>query len=240
MKIAFALAAFVAAQDDVVPDDVWQGEGAENQRGLNPRGLGGDDDRRYDDLKNMARKLWAKNGFTGRNKFDERKYWAYGCHCFILGDRPMTEMGWGRPVDTLDFKCKAYKDCQKCVREKHGDDCIGEAVRYQWRWASRSNDFESRDPAGSCKRELFECDAQFVKDQFAEKDVFSNDYHAFWTTTGFDREEKDQYCPSSGGNPVEKQCCGGHDGPWYWIGLNSQKCCAQGEGGVVRPVGDAC
>merc|ERR1712035_138043 len=27
------------------------------------------------------------------------------------GDRPMTEMGWGRPVDTLDFKCKAYKDC---------------------------------------------------------------------------------------------------------------------------------
>ena len=90
MKIAFALAAFVAAQDDVVPDDVWQGEGAENQRGLNPRGLGGDDDRRYDDLKNMARKLWAKNGYTGRNKFDERKYWAYGCHCFALDDRPMS------------------------------------------------------------------------------------------------------------------------------------------------------
>jgi hypothetical protein len=57
--------------------------------------------------------------------FDEKYYWGYGCHCLFLGDRPMTEMGKGKPVDALDRVCRTYKDCQKCVREKHGDDCIG-------------------------------------------------------------------------------------------------------------------
>jgi len=96
-------------------------------------------------------------------EFDERKYWAYGCHCYILGDRPMSEMGHGRPCDALDNKCKAYKDCQKCVRETHGDSCIGEFVRYTWRYSTKRNQFESKNPAGSCERELFECDLQFVK-----------------------------------------------------------------------------
>ena len=36
------------------------------------------------------------------NAFDEREYWAYGCHCFFLGDRPMSDMGKGAPVDALD------------------------------------------------------------------------------------------------------------------------------------------
>jgi hypothetical protein len=34
--------------------------------------------------------------------FDEREYWSYGCHCFFLGDRPMSDMGKGSPVDALD------------------------------------------------------------------------------------------------------------------------------------------
>ena len=53
----------------------------------------------------MAKKLWAKNGLTGSAKFDERKYWAYGCHCFMLGDRPMSSdqpMPFGIPRDDLD------------------------------------------------------------------------------------------------------------------------------------------
>ena len=25
--------------------------------------------------------------------FDQRKYWAYGCNCLMLGDRPMSESG---------------------------------------------------------------------------------------------------------------------------------------------------
>ena len=27
------------------------------------------------------------------SNFDERKYWAYGCNCLILGDRPMSDPG---------------------------------------------------------------------------------------------------------------------------------------------------
>ena len=49
----------------------------------------------------------------------------------------MTEMGMGRPKDALDSKCKAYKECQRCVRKNHGDECIGEFVAYMWKWAGR-------------------------------------------------------------------------------------------------------
>ena len=34
-------------------------------------------------------------------------------------DRPMTKMGKDSPTDALDNGFKAYKDCQKCLREKH-------------------------------------------------------------------------------------------------------------------------
>ena len=49
----------------------------------------------------------------------------------------MTEMGMGRPKDALDSKCKAYKECQRCVRKNHGDECIGEFVEYTWKWANK-------------------------------------------------------------------------------------------------------
>merc|ERR1712187_465114 len=79
--------------------------------------------------------------------------------------------------DALDNKCKAYKDCQKCVRDKHGEQCIGEFVRYTWRYATKRSAFESRNAPGSCERELFECDLQFVKDTYSAKDVYNQDYH---------------------------------------------------------------
>ena len=62
-------------------------------------------------------------------QFDERKYWAYGCNCLILGDRPMSDPGYGPPVDALDAVCKRYKDCVKCARMAHGEMCIGEFVK---------------------------------------------------------------------------------------------------------------
>ena len=68
-----------------------------------------DGSRRYDDLEAMAIRYWRKQGLTGKNKFDDKKYWAYGCHCFLLGDRPMSEMGKGQPTDALDNACKAHK-----------------------------------------------------------------------------------------------------------------------------------
>ena len=39
----------------------------------------------------------------------------------ILGDRPMSEGGKGRPVDDLDVTCQHYKQCQKCARMAHGE-----------------------------------------------------------------------------------------------------------------------
>ena len=56
-----------------------------------------DGDRRYADLKAIHSKMWSKNGLKGKDKFDERQLWAYGCHCHLLGDRPLSEMGRGAP-----------------------------------------------------------------------------------------------------------------------------------------------
>ena len=97
-------------------------------------------------MKAIAVKFWKKQGTS--EKFDDRKYWTYGCHCFLLGDRPMSEMGKGRPVDALDNKCKNYKDCQKCVREEYGEACIGEFVRYTWKWSSKQGTFISKNDNG--------------------------------------------------------------------------------------------
>ena len=48
------------------------------------------------------------------------------------GDRPMSDPGHGPPVDALDSVCKAYKDCVKCAKMTHGDECIGEFVEYDF------------------------------------------------------------------------------------------------------------
>ena len=246
MKL-FALFATYAAAQDIAEDDVCYSNGVEapcnpvlarsgRNSGGGDRSISGGGDRRYQDLKAIAAKLWKLNGMTGKNKFDERKYWAYGCHCYLLGDRPLSEMGSGAPKvrkermksssmilnlyscfiinvqDGLDNKCKAFKDCQKCVRDKHGDQCIGEMKKYTWKYAGKRGVFESTNMEGSCERELFQCDLKFAKETLASVDTFNEDYHAFWSTrpNGFDNRDPDN-CPSNGGIPVEHQCCGGYD-----------------------------
>merc|ERR1712227_937073 len=185
MKISFALLAVTFAEEKA--DDVWHGAGGDGNGQIVRSGADrNNDERRYNDLVDIAKKVWAKNGLTGKNRFDEKTYWAYGCHCLILGDRPMTEMGKGSPTDALDNGCKAYKDCQKCVREKHGDACIGEFVRYTWKWSTKENGFVSRDPEGSCERELYECDVMMAYNTFNNRAAYSDDYHLFYSTTGFD------------------------------------------------------
>ena len=63
-------------------------------------------------------------------KFDERKYLSYGCNCHVFGNRPMSDPGFGPPVDSLDQSCKAYKDCNKCVKIVHGDTCEKSTYNY--------------------------------------------------------------------------------------------------------------
>ena len=60
----------------------------------------------------------------------------------------LTRILLGRPVDALDNKCKNYKDCQKCVRERHGEECIGEFVRYTWKYSTKKGTFVSKNAEG--------------------------------------------------------------------------------------------
>ncbi|CAG5079698.1 Oidioi.mRNA.OKI2018_I69.PAR.g9327.t1.cds [Oikopleura dioica] len=185
------------------------------------RGLPGS--RRYADLEQMAKRTWKNAGFKKKDRFDSRKYWAYGCHCYLLGDRPLSEMGKGTPKDGLDSKCKRYKDCQKCAREEFGESCIGEFVQYTWKYSRKQGDFITRDAVGTCENALFQCDKQFVADTLAVKDIFDEQYHAFWGN--FDNRDPDN-CPSGGGGiPAPHQCCGGDGFPYQWMNENRNKCC---------------
>lgn len=227
MKLNLAILATVAIaqNDDVKADDVWHGAKADGNKQTVRSGAERvqDSERRYNDLIDIAKKVWSKNGLTGKNRFDEKTYWAYGCHCLILGDRPMTEMGKGSPTDALDNGCKAYKDCQKCVRQKHGDQCIGEFVRYTWKWSTKQNGFVSANDEGSCERELFECDVMMAQNTFNNRAAYSDDFHLFYSQTGFD-PESDESCPSGGSTPVEHMCCGGTNKPYYWMNMNQKEC----------------
>ena len=75
--------------------------------------------RRFKDLDKMIKEI--------NPEFDSRKYWAYGCHCFALNDRPSSSMGRGKPVDELDTLCKKYKECQKCAQKR-----FGEVIKFFW------------------------------------------------------------------------------------------------------------
>ena len=102
MKLFAYFAALAFAEE--IKDDTCYSNGEEVPcsalaRSRNPtevdRSVSGE--RRYADLKAIAKKIWGVNGLKGKYKFDERKYWAYGCHCYLLGDRPLSEMGTGAP-----------------------------------------------------------------------------------------------------------------------------------------------
>jgi len=173
--------------------------------------------RRYDDLHKIA-KFYMPD-------FDERKYWAYGCNCLILGDRPMSDPGHGRPVDELDTVCKAYKDCVKCVQMEYGDQCIGEFKKYRYGMNASRGEVTCRDKPGTCERALCECDAQFGRQMPAHRHVFNEDYHLFWSTTGWSPEEN---CLRGGNGPYEPQCCGADDGPLKIFNAKTKECCADG------------
>ena len=34
--------------------------------------------------------------------WDEKTLWGYACHCLFTGDRPLSEMGYGKPLDQID------------------------------------------------------------------------------------------------------------------------------------------
>jgi hypothetical protein len=182
-----------------------------------------DGEKRYFQLTDMMRHY--------NPSFDERKYWTYGCNCLILGDRPMSDPGHGPPVDALDTVCKAYKDCVKCARLTHGEQCIGEFVKYKYGYKNGAP--ICKDAAGTCGRSLCECDAMFAEQHVGAKDVFQNKYHMFWSTNEggamWDPENDPDACPHNGGGPYEPECCGGHDTPFVLFNSVNKKCCPNGK-----------
>ncbi|CBY36747.1 unnamed protein product [Oikopleura dioica] len=145
--------------------------------------------------------------------FDQRKFWAYGCNCLLLGDRPMSDPGYGPPVDELDTVCKHYKDCAQCAKKKHGDECINEFKKYKFSesFYEKGNASMCKNEANSCERDLCECDFAFAKAHVQAIGSFVTDYHLFWTETGWYPEDN---CPKTGGTaPVTPECCFSPTGP---------------------------
>merc|ERR1739838_448576 len=163
------------------------------------------------------------------SEFDERKYWTYGCHCLMLGDRPMSDMGKGRPIDALDTACKAWKHCQKCAREAYGEMCIGEFVRYNFGYSN--GEAVCRNGADTCKRSLCECDALFAKVHSTAKDVWDQDYHMFWsTTTPQWNAEGTNSCQAGSPGSADFQCCrnDAKTSPYIWYNAQGNQCCSDG------------
>jgi len=181
-------------------------------------------DRRYVQLVDMMEHY--------NNQFDERKFWAYGCQCLILGDRPMSDPGHGRPIDALDSVCKDYKDCLKCARMNHGSSCIGEFYKYKFGFNSKGDVYcrnrPSKGPEDACKRSLCECDAAFARAHPKVKHVFNEDYHLFWSTIGW--EPKDPENCKRGHGINDPQCCGTPLTPYqiynaHPMAPNPKQCC---------------
>ena len=185
------------------------------------------DAKRYKQLKEMM---------TNYNPyFDQRKFWTYGCHCLMLSDRPMSQMHYGQPVDKLDTTCKAYKDCQRCVREKHSDQCIGEFVEYQYGTINNQGDHKyCKDEPGSCDRDLCECDLAFAKAHAIHSTEFKEEFHTFYGD--FDNEKE---CTKSNGKGSDMQCCQANDAStaFKWYNDIVKQCCDNGE---VKSRGDTC
>ena len=146
----------------------------------------------------------------------------------------MTSPGQGPPVDALDKVCKAYKDCLKCTRMKHGDSCIAEYVRYNYGISNGEAVCEDRE--NTCERAICECDAKFAREHVGQTGVFDEKYHMFLSTinggTMWDPVDDDAACSHGGGgggvnNP---QCCAPEDGtgPAILYNAATKACCSDG------------
>lgn len=180
---------------------------------------GSNDEKRYSQLIAMM-KFYDP-------EFDATIYWAYGCNCLMLGDRPMSDPGLGPPVDEQDGSCKKYKDCQKCAKQRFGNECIGEFVKYKYGQTGGEKICENN--VDTCKRAICECDLQFAKNHVETKQYFNRDFHFFHSQTGWNPEAD---CPASGGTS-QPECCGNSNGPFAIFNALKAVCCA----GEVQSIG---
>merc|ERR1712110_876669 len=246
MKL-FWLTSIIFCQE--VPDDVYIRDGqilgqtrfarASDDRASDDPGIRAE--RRHADLLGMMTKWWKRNGLRGKNSFDAEKYWAYGCHCVLLGSQPITQAGHGTPKDGMDVACRAFKDCQKCIKSEYGNTCNGEFKKYSWKWSTKQGDFITPDEPGTCSRALFECDKSFVYSLFDAKEVYNQRYHWY---SGFEASYDDN-CGVDNKNGLlfsfrandPHACCGGFDRPFVRYSREVSKCCRSG---ITKPADEEC
>lgn len=63
-------------------------------------------------------------------KFQEAKFFSYGCNCFLKNDTYQNP-GFGEAIDELDDSCKKYKECLEDARNEFGQDCRVEENPYR-------------------------------------------------------------------------------------------------------------
>lgn len=165
--------------------------------------------------------------------FDPRKFWGYGCNCFHLSDRPMTDgLGLG-VVDELDTACKKYKECLKCAAMEHGNACVGELVKYKFE--ALGMQVQCKNKAGTCERSLCECDNLLARTHVLAADAWDSKYHTFWG--GWDFNSQCIHPKSTSGRQiVDRQCCNNDKRTSHFslYATDRQECCSNGE---VRNIG---
>merc|ERR1712227_994841 len=180
--------------------------------------------RRYNELVTMIKSVFPD--------FDEQKFFQYGCNCQFINyenDLPMSHPGYGAPVDELDKICKEYRSCVKCLKETHGNDCIPDKKRYNWKLVD--GELRSNNDPGTCKRDLFECDKRMAIHLAQENYVYDENFHLFHSMNGFDYKEEFFCHPSSDvAKPSEPGCCQPTEKDTAFIRFNKlhKKCCADG------------
>jgi hypothetical protein len=98
-------------------------------------------------------------------------------------------------------------------------------VKYNWSKKSGGQDVRSSETAGSCKRELFECDRHFAHGMLSETDVYSDDYSSLYSN--WDNRDSEN-CPSSNSGGPKRECCGGKTYPYFLYQPSKLSCCDDG------------
>ena len=101
---------------------------------------------------------------------------------------------------------------------------LGEFVKYNWS-KKGSKDVKTNEDAGTCERELFECDRQFAKNMLDVHDVYVDAHHMFYGPW----DNKDPFnCPKSEVTGSKRECCGGVNKPYLLYNTNNLECCPDG------------
>jgi len=66
----------------------------------------------------MMTKWWKRNGLRGKHSFDAEQYWAYGCHCVLLGSQVRVVNHETNILFARNYILCAKKEYQKYFRKK--------------------------------------------------------------------------------------------------------------------------